>query len=207
MGRKKDNELWFVSISKDWQQTFIWRVSFNNYIPSCGIARSGVWRGSEEGLLLVSSVAQSCLTLCNPMDCNTLGFPVSLSPTPGACSNSCSSSWWCHPTISSSVIPFFSCLQSFPASGSFPTSQFFAWGGQIIGVSSSASVLPMNIPSFRIEWFDLLAVQGTLKSLLQHKNSKASVLQRSAFFMVQSHIHTWLLEKTITWTNHPLLAN
>ena len=67
-----------------------------------------------------------------------------LSPTPGACSNSCPSSWWCHPTISSSVIPF-SCLQSFSASGSFPMSQFFASGGQSIGASASASVLPVNI--------------------------------------------------------------
>ena len=68
------------------------------------------------------------------------------SPTPGACSNSCPSSWWCHPTISSSVVPFSSYLQSFPASGSFPRSQFFTSGGRIIGVSASASVLPMNIP-------------------------------------------------------------
>ena len=64
---------------------------------------------------------------------------------PGACSNSCPSSQWCHPTISSFVVPFSSCLQSFPASGSFPMSQFFASGGQSIGVSASASVLPMNI--------------------------------------------------------------
>ena len=67
------------------------------------------------------------------------------SPTPGACSNSCPSSRWCHPTISFSVVPFSSCLQSFPALGSFPMSQFFASGGQSIGVSASASVLPMNI--------------------------------------------------------------
>ena len=73
------------------------------------------------------------------------------SPTPGACSNSCPSSWWCHPTISSSVIPFSSCLQSFPASGSFPMSQFFASGGQSIEASASASVLPMNIQ----DWFPL----------------------------------------------------
>ena len=73
------------------------------------------------------------------------------SPTPRACSNSCPSGWWCHPTISSSVIPFFSCLQSFPASGSFPMSQFFASGGQSIGASASASVLPMNIE----DWFPL----------------------------------------------------
>ena len=68
-----------------------------------------------------------------------------LSPTPGAYSNSCPSHWWCHPTISSSVISFSSCLQSFPASGSFPKSQFFPSDGQSIGVSASASVLPMNI--------------------------------------------------------------
>ena len=72
-------------------------------------------------------------------------------PTPGAWSNSCPSSWWCHPTILSSVIPFSSCLQSFPASGSFPMSQFFASGGQSTGVSVSASVLPRNIQ----DWFPL----------------------------------------------------
>ena len=71
--------------------------------------------------------------------------PPCPSPTPGACSNSCPSSRWCHPTISSSVIPCSSCLPSFPASGSFPVSQFFPSGGQRIGVSASASVLPMNI--------------------------------------------------------------
>ena len=73
------------------------------------------------------------------------------SPSPGACSNSCSLSGWCHPTVSSSVIPFSSCLQSFPASGSFQTSQFFASGAQSIGVSASVSVLTMNIQ----EWFPL----------------------------------------------------
>ena len=73
------------------------------------------------------------------------------SPTPGAYSNSCPSSWWCHPTISSSVVPFSSCPQSFPAPGSFPRSWFFASGGQGIGVSASASVLPMNIQ----DWFPL----------------------------------------------------
>ena len=73
------------------------------------------------------------------------------SPTPGAYSNLCPSSWWCHPAISSSVIPFSSCLQSFPASGSFPLSQFFASGGQSIETSASASVLPLNIQ----DWFPL----------------------------------------------------
>ena len=119
--------------------------------------------------------------------------PLFLSPTPGVYLNSCPLSRWCHPTISSSVIPFSSCLQSFPPSGSFQMSQFFAPGGQSIGVSALASVLPMNNPgliSFRMDWLDLLAVQGTLKSLLQHHSSKASILQHSAFFIVQlSHPH------------------
>ena len=100
-----------------------------------------------------------------------------LSPTPRAYSNSCPSSRWSHPTISSSVIPFSSCLQSFPASGFFfQWSQFFASGSQSIG--ASASVLAMNIQ----DWFPLglTAVQGTLKSLLQHHSSKASILRRSA---------------------------
>ena len=73
------------------------------------------------------------------------------SPTPGACSNSCPSSWWCHPTISSSVVPFSTYLQSFPESGSFSTSQFFTSCGQSIGVSASASVLPINTQ----DWFPL----------------------------------------------------
>ena len=89
----------------------------------------------------------SCIRLCNPMD-SRLPCP---SPTPEACSNSCPSSQWCHPTISSSIIPFSSHLQSFPASESFPVSQFFASGGQSSEVSASASVLPMNIQ----DWFPL----------------------------------------------------
>ena len=118
------------------------------------------------------------------------------SPTPAAYSNSCPLSWWCHPTISSSAIPF-SHFQPFPATGSFQVSQFFTSGGQSIGVSASASILPVNISgliSFRIDWLDLLAVQGTLKSLLQHHSSKASILLCSASFIVQLS-HTWLLEK------------
>ena len=98
-----------------------------------------------------------------------------------------SMSWWCHPTISSSVVPFSSCLQSFPASGSFQMSQLFASGGQRIGVSLQHHSFRwiFRMISFRIDWFDLLAVQGTLKSLLQHHSSKASILLHSAFFLVQ----------------------
>ena len=86
------------------------------------------------------STNKSCWTLCNPMD-----KPPCPSPTPGACSNSCPSTQWCHPTISSSVTPFPSCLQSFPASGYFPMSLLFASGSQSIRASNSASVLPINI--------------------------------------------------------------
>ena len=114
------------------------------------------------------------------------------SPTPKACSNSCPSSQWRHPTILSSVVPFSSCLQSFPGSGSFPVSQLCASGGQSIGVSASASVLPMNIQ----DWFPL-GLTGLI-SLLPKEFSrvfssvslKASVLWPSAFFMVQlSHLY------------------
>ena len=92
---------------------------------------------------------------------------------------------WCHPTISSSVIPFSSRLQSFPASGSFPMSQLFTSGGQSIGVSASTSVLPMNIQEWFPLWWIGWRVQGTLKSRLQHHSSKASILLCLAFFIVQ----------------------
>ena len=111
------------------------------------------------------------------------------SPTPGAYSNSCPSSWWRHPTNSSSVIPFSSHLQSFLALG------FFFPNESVLHIrwskywSFSLSISPSNeysgLISFRIDWFDLLAVQGTLKSLLQHCSSKASILGHSAFFIVQ----------------------
>ena len=114
--------------------------------------------------------------------------PPCPSTTPGVYSNSCLSSWWCHPTISSSLIPFSSCLQSFPASGTFQMSQFFASGHQKYW-SFSFSISPSNeysgLISLRMDWLDLLAVQGTLKSLLQPHSSKASTFRRSAFFMVQ----------------------
>ena len=91
--------------------------------------------------------------------------PPCPSPTPGVYSNSCPLSQWCHPTISSSVSCFSSRLQSFPASGSSPMNQFFASGGQNIGASASAY---SGLISFKIDWLDLLVLQGTLKSLLQH---------------------------------------
>ena len=108
------------------------------------------------------------------------------SPTPGVYSNPCPLSRWYHPTISSSVSPFSSCPQSLPESGSFQMSQLFESGSQSIGVSASTSVLPLSTQDWcPLEWLDLPAVQGTLKSLLQHHSSKASILLHSAFFPVQ----------------------
>ena len=112
--------------------------------------------------LQFSSVAQSRRTLCHPMDCSMPGLcPSNGLPTPGVYSNSCPLSWWCHPTISSSVVPFSSRLQSFPASGSFQMSQFFATGGQSIGVSASTSILPMNIQDwFYLGWTGWISLQS-----------------------------------------------
>ena len=127
--------------------------------------------------------------------------PPCPSQTPGVHSDSRPSSQWCHPAISSSVFPFSSCPQSLPASESFPMSQLFTSGGQSIGVSASTSVLPMNTQdSFRMDWLDLLAVQGTLKSLLQNHSSKASVFWLSGFFIVQLSHPYMTTGKTIAWT-------
>ena len=124
-------------------------------------------------------------------------------PIPRAYPNSCPLSQWCHPAISSSVIPFSSCPQSFPASGSFQMSQLFTSGGQSIG-SFRFSISPSNeysgLISFRTDWLDLLAVQGTHKSLLQHLSSKASILRCSAFFIVQLSHPYMTTGKTIPLT-------
>ena len=113
--------------------------------------------------------------------------------TPGAYPNSCPLSQWCHLTISSSVVHFSSCPQFFPASVSFQMIKLFASGGQSIGVSASTSVLPMNTQDWSpLGWTGWISLQskGTLKSLLQHHSSKASILQCSAFFIVQlSHLY------------------
>ena len=113
-------------------------------------------------------------------------------PTPRVYSNSCSLSWWCHPTISSSVIAFSSCLQSFPASGSFQMSQLFSQVAKVLEFqfNNSHSNEHSELISFRMDWLDLLAVQGALKSLLQHHSLKASIFWCSALFIVQlSHLY------------------
>ena len=131
------------------------------------------------------------------------------SPSLRACLKSCSLSWWCHLTISSSVIPFSSCLQSFPASGYFPMSQFFASGGQSIAASAFASVLPMDIQ----DWFPL-GLTGLI-SLLSKGLSRVfsnTTVWKHQFFGTQSslwsnsHICTWLLGKPLLWVDGPFLA-
>ena len=124
--------------------------------------------------------------------------PPGPSLTPGFYSNSCPSNRWCHPAISSSVIPFSSCPQSLPASGSFPMSQFFTLGGQSIGVSASTSVLPMNTQDWSpLGWTGWISLQS--KGLSRVFSN--TTLQKHQFFSAQlssqlnSHIHTWPLEK------------
>ena len=117
--------------------------------------------------------------------------PPCPSPTPGVYSNSCLLSWWCHPTVSSSVVPFSSCRQSFPASGSFPVSQLFAWGGQSIGVSASASVLPMNTQDWSLGWTGWLSL---LFKGLSRVFSNTTV-QKHQFFGTQlniSYTNNWV---------------
>ena len=150
-------------------------------------------------LVQLSSITQSCPTLCNPMDCST---PASLSIT--------SSRSLFKLTFIESVMPSSHLIlccprvllpSTFPASGSFQMSPFFAMGSQTIG-SFGFSISPSNehpgLVSFRMDWLALLAVQGTLKSLLQHHSSKASILQCSAFFIIQ------LSHPYMTWKHHSL---
>ena len=122
-----------------------------------------------------SSVSQSCPTLCDPMDCSTTGFSITNSRV---YSDSCPLSRWCHSTISSSVVPFSSCLQSSPASGSFLVSQFFTSGGQSIGVSASASVLAMNTQ----DWFPL----GWIGWISLHSKGRSRIFPTPEFKSINS---------------------
>ena len=135
--------------------------------------------------------------------------PPCPSSTPRVYSNPYPSSWWCHPAISSSVVPFSSCPQSLPASESFPMSQLFAWGGQSTGVSALASVLPKNTQDWSpLEWTSWISLQS--KGLSRVFSN--TTVQKHQFFGTQlasqsnSHIHTWPLEKTKPWLDGPLLA-
>ena len=131
------------------------------------------------------------------------------SPSPRVCSNSCPLSQWCHPTISSSLIPFFSCPQSFPTSGSFPISRLFASGSQSIGASASVSVLPMNIQGwFPLGLTDLISLQSKglsrVFSNITVWKHQFSIAQ--PFLWSNSNICTWLLRKPSLWLYGPLSA-
>ena len=135
--------------------------------------------------------------------------PPCPSPTPRACSNSCPSSRWCHPAISSSVVPFSSCPQPLPASQSFPMSQLFAWGGQSTGVSALASVLPKKSQGWSpSEWTGWISLRS--KGLSRVFSN--TTVQKHQFCGTQlsswsnSHIHTWPLEKPKLWLDVSLLA-
>ena len=146
-----------------------------------------------------SSVAQSCPTLRPHESQHTR--PPCPSPTPRVYSNSCPLSRWCHPAISSSVIPFSSCSQSLPASGPFPTSQLFSWGGQSIGVSASASVLPMNTQ----DWSPLGWMVGSSCSPRDSQESSPTPHYKSINFSALSFLHSPTLTSIHDhWINHSL---
>ena len=137
--------------------------------------------------------------------------PPCPSPTPGVYSNWRPLSLWCHSTISSSVVPFSSCPQTLPASGSFPISQFFASGGQSIGVSASmTSVPPMNTQDWSpLGWSGWISLQsqGLSKVFFNTTVQKNQFFGAQLSFQSNSHIHTWLLEKPQPWLDGPLLTN
>ena len=187
----------WVLVTKDFLGEVALKLKNKIYFPSKGVECKTSLKEWVSSVQLLSHV-----WLLWPCGLQHIRLPCP-SPTPGACSDSYPLSWWCHPTISSSLVPFSSHLQSFPASRSFQMSQFFASRGESIGVSASASVLPMNIQ----DWFPLDGLVGSpcsprdsLKSLLQHHSSKASILQHLAFFMVQLSHPYMTTGKTIALT-------
>ena len=149
---------------------------------------------SQRSVQFSCSVVSNCLRPHEPQHAR----PPCSSPTPRVHPNTCPLSRWCHPTISSSVIPFSSCSQSFPASGSFQMSQLFTWGGQSTGVSASTSVLPVNTQDwFPLGWTGWISLQSNGLSRVFSNTT----VQKHQFFRAQlssqsnSHIHTWPLEK------------
>ena len=156
-------------------------------------------REMEMGVASVSSVQFSCSVVSNSLRPHELQHarPPCPSPTPGVHPDSCPLSQWCHPAISSSVVPFSSCPQSLSASGSFPMSQLFAWGGQSTGVSASASFPPKKSQGWSSEWLvgSPCSPRDSQESspTPQFKSINSSVL--SLLQQSNSHIHTWPLEK------------
>ena len=166
------------------------------WLPTCYVLGASL-------SIISCSVAQSCLTVCNPMDCSTLGLPVHHQLLELAQTHVHGVG---HAIQPSHLSP--------PSPTAFNLSQhqsLFQWVGSSHQVAKVIVIIsPSNqysgLSSIRIDWFDLPAVQGTLKTLLQHHNSQVSILQCSAFFISNSHIHTWLLEKAWLWLYGPLWA-
>ena len=160
-----------------------------------------LWQNPSQYSKLIISYQFSCSVMSDSLWPHGLQHarPPSPSPTPGVYSNSCPSSQWCQPTVSSSVVPFSSCPPSFPASGSFPMSQFFASGGQSIRVLASASVLPMNIqnwcPLGWTGWISLL-----FKGL--SRVSSNTTVQKHQFFSTQLSLYPTVTSIHDHWTNH-----
>ena len=170
-----------------------WNHSFDNHFSS----------------FQFSSVAQSCPSLCDPMNHSMPCLRVHHQLWEFTQTHVHPSSQWCHPAISSSVVPFSSCSQSLTASGSFPMSQLFTWGGQSAGVSASASVILMNTQDWSpLGWSGWISLQS--KGLSRVFSN--TTVQKHQFFGAQlssqsnSHIHTWPLEKPEPWLDGPLLA-
>ena len=182
-------------------QAALYLLSHHTQVEEEGIAQktSSEWLFSRVklyGLWWSSSVQLfSCVWLCDPMDCSAPGLPVH-HQHPELRSDSCPSSWCCHPALSSSVAPFSSCLQSFPASGSLPMNHFFASGDQSFEVSASVSVLPLSIQ----DWFPLglnglisLQSKGLSRVFSNTKVQKHQFFTSLLSLWSDSHIHTWLL--------------
>ena len=195
--RKKEGYFQVISVLGPEQTLMPKRKNTNGIVCVCRWS----WRVIHGfGLLLFNHSVVSSSLQPHGLQHARLTCPL---PTPGACPNSCPLSRWCHLAILSSVVPFSSCPQSFPASGSFlsESALHIRWPKYW---SFSFSISPSNeysgLISFRIDLFDLLAVQGTLKNLLQHHNSKASILSHSTFFMVQLSHPYMTTGKTIPLT-------
>ena len=159
-------------------------------LQSIGLQRARPYWSDLACISWFSSITQSCLPLQPHESQHTR--PPCPSPAPGVYSDSCPSSWWCHPAISSSVVPFSSCPRSLPASGSFSMSQLFAWGGQSVGVSASASALPMNTQDWSLGRTGWISLQSEGLSRVFSNTT----VQKHQFFGTQlssqfnSHIHT-----------------
>ena len=176
-------------LSRKWPQAFLLcQLTIWDFCLGSSKKPLQDFKQDHEEIKFISSVQFSCSVVSDhlrPRESQHVRPPCP-SPTPGVYSNSHPSSQWCHPAISSSVVPFSSCPQSLPASGSFPMSQLSAWGGQSIGVSASASVPPVNTQDWSLGWIGWIFLQFKwISSLLQHHNSEAPLFRCSASFTVQ----------------------